>query len=466
MTVGQQLADGRGPLARPAPGARTTALQGATDGTMDLIAVLVMALFVLPPFESRFLGRGGDMFAIELLLLIAIPLIFWHGNLRFLRRPCVNGLGCYLLCCLPSLVNATDKPRWLYGVLVFGAATGVLWCVSAIRPRIRQLDRLLVWAPLPFVGMALIIIVHQFMSGAFFLSERHKIELPHGGSNFLASMLLVGAFIPLSTALGGRNVETKLTGLLGFAAVALAITLTGSRLGMALLPLGIIITVLINLRLQGRRMVGPLIGLTVILVIVVMLLIPFLSSMEARGRFENLSEQRNLLMRLVLFDLYIESFQNHPIVGVGMFNGRVNPVLAVLGEGQSAGWGANQNAHNWALQCLGDTGIVGMIGFLIFLGVAARVYWYGVRTASNPWRATSVGFFVGFIAVTLHGLLEPNYHGKPFIYFFVLTLGLADQIQRVTSRRDTQQQMASGATRQQRWWCRVGAFIRPRQRRV
>jgi hypothetical protein len=128
--------------------------------TADLLAVVMMLIFVLPPFKLRLLGRGGDVFPLELVLPLALPLLLWHHNLRFVRRPAVTALAFYVLCCLPSFINVTDKPRWIYGMLLFSVALALLWCLTSIRPRVQQLDRLLTWSPLPFVSLATIIIVY------------------------------------------------------------------------------------------------------------------------------------------------------------------------------------------------------------------------------------------------------------------------------------------------------------------
>lgn len=134
---------------------------------------------------------------------------------------------------------------------------------------------------------------------------------------------------------------------------------------------------------------------------------------------------------MFLWELYLRMFLEHPLVGAGMFSGRVTPVLAVIGEGMSQGWGGNQNAHNWVLQCLGDTGILGLVGFGLFLWASLRGLVWNVRQEGNPWRPACVGMLVGLVMVTIHGLMDPNYHGKPFLYFVMLVLGVSEQMRRV-----------------------------------
>jgi O-antigen ligase len=200
--------------------------------------------------------------------------------------------------------------------------------------------------------------------------------------------------------------------------------------------------VTIVLLARRRRLGIARIGAAVLgLGLVFLLLAPYLSGMFRLGRFRDPFEQPNWLSRIALFEHYWELFRTSPWVGNGLFNGRVSPLLAALGEVGQESWGANVGAHNWLLQSLADSGVLGGLGFVLLLAAAGRTFLAGARRA-HPWFPHSAGWMAGFLAVVLHGLVEPNFHGKPFIYLFAVQLGLAEQVRRVTGAAGARQRPA------------------------
>lgn len=388
---------------------------------------------MLPPLTLRIGGRGGTLFALEPLAALFALFVLWRRHFRIgthMRAAASLGaLGLYIAACLPSTLNATDLPRHGYGLVLFTLAWLLLYAITAWRPSRPLLDEVIRLSPLPFVILALIVL-RTAWTNDLLAGGRQKMESAYGGSNFLASMLLLGAFVPLAVAVGGHTVRERGAALLAFAVITAATVATGSRLAMGLLPLGCLFTIVVSQRrhLSFRRL--ALIGL--VLAVVALALTPYLGSLAAHGRFRDPLTQRNLIARLVICEHYWSLFRAHPWIGGGLLNGRASPVLAFAGEGTTPGWGANVDAHNWLLQALADSGVLGALAFVVFLAAAGRTFLSGVR-CEHRWWASSAGFLVGFVIVVLHGLLEPNFHGKPFIYLFVAVLGLAEQVQR-TSR--------------------------------
>jgi hypothetical protein len=376
------------------------------------------------------------VFALEPLAMVAALVILWRHRFRLRSSASLNALGLYLAASLLATGNVTDMPRHLYGLMQFGLAGVMLYALTAVRPRLADLDDLIRLSPLVFVCLALIVLASALSEDLLGQAGSRKLAIGHGGSNFLASMLLLGAFVPLAGALGEPRRRGRLFSLLAFALIVAGIAATASRAAMVIAPIGCLATALV-MRPRGRSGWKRLALVVAILGLVLISLAPHFNSLVRAGRFRDPLTQRNLLARVELLHLYREHFLAHPWVGSGHLNGRASPLLAFLGEGnaresEALVWGEHVYAHNWLLQTLADSGVVGGLGFVIFLTLAGKTFVAGVRR-SHRWFPISAGLLAGFVAVVLHGLCEPNFHGKPFIYLFVIQLGLAEQIRRVTT---------------------------------
>lgn len=60
--------------------------------------------------------------------------------------------------------------------------------------------------------------------------------------------------------------------------------------------------------------------------------------------------------RGVVWPQYVEQFQSHPVLGIGL----------------GTGWAQGQEPHNLALELLAETGLVGFLGFLVLIGVVLK----------------------------------------------------------------------------------------------
>lgn len=394
------------------------------------IAFLLLVA-VLPPLHLTVGGRGGAVFALEPLVMITALIIFWREGFRLRSCASLKALALYLGVSVLSTLHATDLPRHFYGLMQFTVAGLLLYALTAVRPRRVVLDTLIRLSPLPFVALSVLVITAA-VSGDL-LAGPEKVVIAHGSSNFLASMLLLGVFVPLAVALSGdARRRDRVLALAALALIAVGIGVTSSRAAMAMGLVGFVVTLLV-IRPRGRR--GWMRLGTVVAILAIVLSVSLgshFASLARAGRFRAPLAQWSFVARIALFDLYERQFLAHPWIGNGHLNGRATPALALLGEGnahssQGVVWGAHVYAHNWLLQSLADTGIIGGVAFVVFLVAALRTFAAGVRRR-HPWTPISAGLFAGFIAVLLHGLFEPNFHGKPFIYLFVIQLGLAEQI--------------------------------------
>lgn len=394
-----------------------------------MTAIGLWGLLMLPPLRLSVAGRGGALLPLELAAPFVALVLLWRQGFHVRACPSLKAFLLYLAACLPSTFQATDLGRHLYGFLIFGFAAIFLCIASTARPGRAFLHDLIRFSPVPFLILALIVLGTAWADGLLVYSGQRKMVTDYGGSNFLASMLLLGAYVPLGVAIGGRGRGGRMAALATFALIVAAIVATGSRSAMALLPVGCVVTVIV-LRRGQRAAWARIAAASLALALVLIVLAPYLSGMVRYGRFRDPFEQHNWLVRLAVFELYWNEFQASPWVGHGLFNIRLSPVLTVVVEGVQESWGAHFGAHNWLLQNLADAGVLGGAGFIVFLAAAGRTLVAGVRRGHRSFPY-STGWLAGFVMVVLHGLIEPNFSGKPLIYLFVLQLGLAEQVRRV-----------------------------------
>jgi O-antigen ligase len=115
---------------------------------------------------------------------------------------------------------------------------------------------------------------------------------------------------------------------------------------------------------------------------------------DERGFVEN-----SLVSRLLIWDTAFNAFRAHPIVGIGVYafpnsSKYYYRIPRILYER----YVANASPHQTYLAVLAETGIVGAIGYFIFMLTALRIAYGAIRRVSGE-RAKKYAF-VGAIALT------------------------------------------------------------------
>lgn len=126
--------------------------------------------------------------------------------------------------------------------------------------------------------------------------------------------------------------------------------------------------------------------------------------------------------RLTLWRIALRMAQEHPLFGVGPDNYRLT-YGAYLG---STRWNTNIHANNMYIESLADSGVVGLLAFVIMSLALARMALQSVPAAMQsplwPWYLALVG---SLCAWYVHGLVDYFYEFAPASTAFWLLLGLA-----------------------------------------
>ncbi|HKD17426.1 MAG TPA: O-antigen ligase family protein [Thermoanaerobaculia bacterium] len=227
----------------------------------------------------------------------------------------------------------------------------------------------------------------------------------------------------LAAASSGRR---RAAAAIALPVLAAGLALSGSRSGFALAAIGLV-GLLFARAIPVRRRAAA-VALAAALVAIVAA--KYLS--EARGssgaRVLELFDARvpleyRVSTRPVLWQSAITLFSRHPVEGAGLgaFSWQLPNLLAE--SGRSLG-GATDNPGSAYLQALAETGLLGFVLTVAFLGIVAAESWSALRDAASPALASAAGAVViGFLAALLTGShwLSPD---AAFVFFLAATVAL------------------------------------------
>ncbi len=188
-------------------------------------------------------------------------------------------------------------------------------------------------------------------------------------AGFVATMFLIMGLIPMY-----RRAAVRIALVLSFALVTVGFLATQSRGGLLALLASAILAMILAPRYRRR-----ILGLLVIVAAAVAVLLA--SQPGALSRITNFgggSSGRGDLWRVAL-----DVFHNHPFAGVGAGNFEAVESHFVLRPGSISRieylTDVPHLVHNTYLQLLAETGIVGLIGFLVVVAGSLRASWLAVK---------------------------------------------------------------------------------------
>ncbi|WP_214858363.1 O-antigen ligase family protein [Exiguobacterium sp. s191] len=376
---------------------------------MTVISILTVFLppIFIPISSSTLILYYGEI-TFYGLFLVAITLIFKFNKII------INKLFFILISLLfvgfISILNADDYGRYFIGLSTYIEITLIILVFSNIFYSDESIKKLKKYYLISSIFLCVQILYKALIvnDGDFLIGNKIVLEL--GGSNYLATILMIPFFIALTFVF---NKENSFLNVAFLCIIGTSIILTGSRTALILLIiLSIVILMketLFNFKIKFRNKFKYL-SLSLLAIFIIYLFTgKFIKQMIEVGRFDNLSNQSNALSRFQIFEDYYNAFLNHPIIGNGLMN--VN--------------GLNQNylAHNFILQAFGDAGFLFGVLFITLI-IYMYIYLNKVIKETNENINFVIGFRRGYTAVLLHGLFEPNFGTKLFMLYLFLGFGL------------------------------------------
>ncbi|MDT2759582.1 O-antigen ligase family protein [Enterococcus xiangfangensis] len=366
-----------------------------------LLSLSLITLF-FPPIIISIAGFGLVIPIGEIFLYLSVAFrIKFNARIKIDRVLLLYGL--YIYFSFFSLINSISVSRFIIGFQWYVTGFVALALVARATQNKKEILLLVRSFYLGIILLALQVIANTlFVNGGRFLVG-NKIQLSIGGSNFLATFFLL--LIPLGFNYFLEKKRIRYFAIFTLAMVGLVYTASRSALLIAIGYILIkIILVLFSRHISVPRKIQSLLTVSVLIGLVSWSIKDFILEQFSYGRFDDLSEQGNLLSRVQVFEVYWEKFISHPILGNGYLNVEDDQVFLM--------------AHNWPLQFLADGGF---LSTLLIIGVVFYLVWTAYNTARNmndraeldvEIRRFPVGYFEGLILFLVHGFFEPNFNSK------------------------------------------------------
>lgn len=318
-----------------------------------------------------------------------------------------------------ALPAALPRPAGLLGVWLLWSALSILWSedmLAAVRwtsflammsglaigialiCRDRRRAQVLLWSLLGAFALACLIAVAEVLTHHHLPTFRAGVENRggligvgslFGNQNNFAMFLSIALPYFVALPVAYRDVRLRFLGLGGAAVALIFMLLTGSKSG--LISAGLIFMALLLLVGTDRNSRGRLLVAAGIAVLAVVLVVPMLSG----GGVVKLDQRT-----VTKLDIGVLNSQRQEGTGSGAVrDALLHDGLAIVGETNGLGVGAGNaetrvralqdfpgvaNLHNWWLEVLVDTGIVGFVLYLIFFWTLLRGQARAARRSADP----------------------------------------------------------------------------------
>ena len=250
--------------------------------------------------------------------------------------------------------------------------------------------------------------------------------------NPYAGYLNFAALIAVALAFFGKDIRERLmAGAIGLIVLG-AEVLADSRGALLAFSVAVAIQVIIVFRRERAVLIAAIIGVPVLVVAWVTRIIPvsIQAALLRRVRIDNLSisgpvtsANYSTMERLAHWIAGIRMFLAHPILGVGAGNYNSAYGAYVL---DPATWPEPLgHAHNYYINAAAETGILGLLTFLVFLSAVMYCGWRAIRNRAGVSRSNHstgagtlvemawlVGMLAVLVAVSVHNLTDDLFvHG-------------------------------------------------------
>lgn len=135
--------------------------------------------------------------------------------------------------------------------------------------------------------------------------------------------------------------------------------------------------------------------------------VPYVGQLDVRG-VEITDQNFAVIERLAHWQAGIGMFADNPWLGVGIGNyAAVYPAYSVPPWDDALG-----HAHNIYINFAAETGLVGLVAYLLFWAAAFLLTWQAVRSTAGLWRGIAIGCLGVFVHLAAHNFFDNLYvHG-------------------------------------------------------
>lgn len=249
-----------------------------------------------------------------------------------------------------------------------------------------------------------------------------------GHANALAHFMEMTLPLALAITLSRLPNQLRAVATIVFGLGLLGLYMTLSRGGWGAALFGFAIVLLGNQQWRRKRERPRMVVYTLLTglaaLLIVTLLLPTLIA-----RISQFTEM-SWLFRLRTYDIAMQIARDHPLFGVGANN--YLQVSAPYSEGILFAW-PDAIVHNVYLLVLSETGIVGLMGFLVFLLATWRLARRLIRDPDHLKSTIALGVWGGICALLIHSMLGWLFRYDPIFTLFWFYIGLLIALWRVPS---------------------------------
>ncbi|OBZ09821.1 hypothetical protein A8L34_21360 [Bacillus sp. FJAT-27264] len=382
-----------------------------------LLLSLGILTFFAASYNINFLGSSLSVSVGEFVFLGAL-FFYFLGVLSQKRKIYVNTVAGLLLSIslvgFFSVINAFDYGRFLVGFFNYIEAALIFIFIINLQFSDKSL-RTMFMVYILSAGVLSIRIIFQtyFVNNGNFIIG-NKIAMDVGGSNYLASLLLLPLIMSLTLLMQAGKAKSIIFYLIMMVMLSTSIVFTGSRTALLILAVLVPMFFISDIVQSKQPLRQKILNIVVVLIgtgLAYRFFEEFIKQMIVQGRFENLIYQSNVTARYTIFTDYFKAFLNHPFLGNGFMNVQSQGILI---------W-----AHNSFLQIFADAGVLAGCLFIALILVTFKSLKAILMIVQDKFlRSCIVGYRRGFFALFLHGLFEPNFGTKLFMVYVFIGLAL------------------------------------------
>jgi O-antigen ligase len=232
--------------------------------------------------------------------------------------------------------------------------------------------------------------------------DKSESDLSFGRSNYLASLITLGALAIIPVVAQARSRSRRAVGAGIVLLAGVGIIAAGSRSQIVAIVVCVPLALLASLWDRGHNAsrIGRVIGWSVIAGGALWFASPYIARIWAPVLEHNVVGFSTFEQRLTIWRATWDSILAHPLFGVGLQNLTMPD-------------GTYTMAHNWILQVQAEVGVVGLVAYLLLV----RSSLVGVPRGSRHW----IVFFL--IAVCVAGMAEPTLRTREYDYVCWAVLG-------------------------------------------
>jgi hypothetical protein len=187
----------------------------------------------------------------------------------------------------------------------------------------------------------------------------------------------------------------------------------GTHHGLAL-ALVIVVAILIGMAVFGHHTATRLLAGIICLSFLVIVLIVTWESLKSLLTWESISG------RLPIWGDTIDMIKNSPLSGLGL------GCWALVYHGSATLTSEITHAHNAYLELYSNTGILGAIALVLFLGMGLKLAFDIIKSPrNNPWYGFGIGVVLACVATLMVGIVESAPTGVPLVasdtYYYLIS---------------------------------------------